>query len=102
MCLGAQSSFSSYALSLYSFSDLEAIFSTIISPHLSTISEAAGVQEVGEKLVQVAVQVHCQLSSLFLPSPRRQHYLFNLRHIAGIFRYTIISLYAHPIIITTL
>ena len=72
---------------LFSSSELETIFSTILSPHLSPTSGAgAGVGEVGERLVQMAVQVHSRLSPLFLPSPRRQHYLFNLRHIAGIFR----------------
>ena len=67
-------------------SDLETIFSTVLSAHLSPCAE--GDNDVANRLVQVAVQVHCQLSSLFLPSPDRQHYLFNLRHIAGLFRCT--------------
>lgn len=37
------------------------------------------------------MQVHYQLCALFLPSLERQHYLFNLRHIAGLFRYTCMS-----------
>ena len=64
--------------------DLKAIFSAILSARLS--SSTAAVRDVAVKLVRVAVQIHRQMSSLFLPSLKRQHYLFNLRHIAGLFR----------------
>lgn len=70
---------------------MEAIFSAILSPYLSSLSVpmAPRLEEVGIGLVKVAVQVHQKLTSLFLPSPNRYHYLFNLRHISGIFRHVI-------------
>ena len=78
---------------LSSSSELKTIFSNILAPHLSPATTtttspvvAAELADVGRGLVKVAVQVHGQLCCLFLPSPHRQHYLFNLRHMAAVFR----------------
>ena len=88
-CFYHMTSFNPVILTLFPFSssDLETVFSTILSGHLSPSPKG----DVISCLVQMAVQVHCQLSSLFLPSPERQHYLFNLRHIANLFRYSYVT-----------
>ena len=37
-------------------------------------------------LVETAVQVHRKLGSMFLPTPERLHYIFNMNHISTLFK----------------
>lgn len=61
----------------------------IFSHILRTLAPPTGLDaHFLSQLVHAAVEVHCKVQELFQPMPERVHYLFTMRHLAAVFRYT--------------
>ncbi|KAJ1516905.1 hypothetical protein HMI54_007793 [Coelomomyces lativittatus] len=60
------------------------IYNSILAGHLKQMSTA--VQKTGEKLIIAALALHKKVSSSFLPTAIKFHYIFNLRDLSNIFQ----------------
>ncbi|CAG2194980.1 unnamed protein product [Mytilus edulis] len=65
---------------------LTTIYTSILSQHLSLNHFAAGVQKYAPTLISGAVTLHNRITSTFLPTAVKFHYIFNLRDLSNIFQ----------------
>ncbi len=63
-------------------SQIRRIFSTMISQKLQGFKEE--MKPIGEILTQATLELYYDVSSRFLPTPAKIHYLFNLRDISKV------------------
>uniref|UniRef100_A0A7N6A5B3 Dynein, axonemal, heavy chain 9 n=1 Tax=Anabas testudineus TaxID=64144 RepID=A0A7N6A5B3_ANATE len=81
-----QRHFSVFALSFPGAEALSTIYTSILSQHLRGEGFTAALQKSCPALVQLALAVHQHVSSTFLPTAVKFHYIFNLRDLSNIFQ----------------
>uniref|UniRef100_G3NCH8 Dynein, axonemal, heavy chain 9 n=1 Tax=Gasterosteus aculeatus aculeatus TaxID=481459 RepID=G3NCH8_GASAC len=81
-----QRHFSVFALSFPGAEALNTIYSSILSHHLRGEGFAGTLQKSCPTLVQLALAMHQRISSTFLPTALKFHYIFNLRDLSNIFQ----------------
>ncbi|XP_075889814.1 dynein axonemal heavy chain 9 isoform X2 [Nelusetta ayraudi] len=81
-----QRHFSVFALSFPGAEALSTIYTSILSQHLSGEGFGAALQKSCPTLVQLALALHQRVSSTFLPTAVKFHYVFNLRDLSNIFQ----------------
>ncbi|KAM7382161.1 hypothetical protein PAMA_012837 [Pampus argenteus] len=65
---------------------LSTIYTSILSQHLSGEGFSATLQKSCPTLVQLALALHQRITSTFLPTAVKFHYIFNLRDLSNIFQ----------------
>ena len=83
--------FRSVSCTHISSEELVGIFHTMLSKSLqSSQQQTADHHPIDAatllNLVETAAQVHRKLGSMFLPTPERLHYVFNINNIATLFK----------------
>lgn len=86
--LAPQRHFSVFALSFPGDMALSTIYTSILSQHLGDDSFNVALQKSCPTLVQLALAMHQRVSSTFLPTAVKFHYIFNLRDLSNIFQVT--------------
>ncbi|KAK5851425.1 hypothetical protein PBY51_002220 [Eleginops maclovinus] len=81
-----QRHFSVFALSFPGAEALSHIYTSILSQHLSGGGFSAAVRKSCPRLVLFSLALHQRLSSTFLPTAVKFHYIFNLRDLSNIFQ----------------
>uniref|UniRef100_A0A3Q2SZQ2 Dynein axonemal heavy chain 9 n=1 Tax=Fundulus heteroclitus TaxID=8078 RepID=A0A3Q2SZQ2_FUNHE len=81
-----QRHFCVFALSFPGADALNTIYSSILSQHLRGEGFSAALQRSSSALVQLALALHQRVSSTFLPTAVKFHYIFNLRDLSNIFQ----------------
>nr|CAI9700520.1 unnamed protein product [Rangifer tarandus platyrhynchus] len=81
-----QRHFCVFAVSFPGQEDLTSIYSTILTQHLSYRSAPLVVQRMSSHLVASALALHQKVTSTFLPTAIKFHYVFNLRDLSNIFQ----------------
>ncbi|NXL49102.1 DYH17 protein, partial [Podilymbus podiceps] len=81
-----QRHFCVFAVSFPGQEALQTIFSTILAQHLALQRMLPAVQKLQPQLVAAALALHRKVSSTFLPTAIKFHYLFNLRDLSNIFQ----------------
>ncbi|XP_060795606.1 dynein axonemal heavy chain 9-like [Neoarius graeffei] len=81
-----QRHFSVFALSFPGVDALNTIYSSILSQHMSAEEFSTVLQKGCSKLVQLALAFHQLVSTSFLPTAIKFHYIFNLRDLSNIFQ----------------
>lgn len=86
LCVPPQRHFSVFALSFPGAEALSTIYTSILSQHLRGEGFGAVLQKCCPTLVQLALALHQRVSSTFLPTAVKFHYIFNLRDLSNIFQ----------------
>ncbi|CAN0133991.1 unnamed protein product [Rangifer tarandus platyrhynchus] len=81
-----QRHFCVFAVSFPGQEALTSIYSTILTQHLSYRSAPLVVQRMSSHLVASALALHQKVTSTFLPTAIKFHYVFNLRDLSNIFQ----------------
>uniref|UniRef100_A0A4W6G4C0 Dynein axonemal heavy chain 17 n=1 Tax=Lates calcarifer TaxID=8187 RepID=A0A4W6G4C0_LATCA len=81
-----QRHFSVFALSFPGAEALSTIYTSILSQHLKGEGFSAALQKSCPTLVQLALALHQRISTTFLPTAVKFHYIFNLRDLSNIFQ----------------
>ncbi|KAM4823531.1 dynein axonemal heavy chain 17 [Urocitellus parryii] len=81
-----QRHFCVFAVSFPGQDALMTIYSTILMQHLSYRSASMVVQRMSGQLVAAALALHQKVTSTFLPTAIKFHYVFNLRDLSNIFQ----------------
>ncbi|XP_054457284.1 dynein heavy chain 9, axonemal isoform X2 [Anoplopoma fimbria] len=81
-----QRHFSVFALSFPGAEALSTIYTSILSQHLRGEGFTCALQKSCPTLVQLALALHQRISSTFLPTAVKFHYIFNLRDLSNIFQ----------------
>ncbi|XP_068439704.1 dynein axonemal heavy chain 9 isoform X3 [Clinocottus analis] len=81
-----QRHFSVFALSFPGAEALSTIYTSILAQHLRGEGFSAALQKSCPTLVQLALDLHQRISSSFLPTAVKFHYIFNLRDLSNIFQ----------------
>ncbi|KAM3922058.1 dynein axonemal heavy chain 9 [Leptodactylus fuscus] len=81
-----QRHFSVFALSFPGMDALSTIYSTILTQHLKVGNFPAALQKTTPQLISLALSLHQKVTSTFLPTAIKFHYIFNLRDLSNIFQ----------------
>ncbi|KAG7506656.1 dynein heavy chain 9, axonemal [Solea senegalensis] len=81
-----QRHFSVFALSFPGADALSTIYTSILLQHLRGEGFAGALQKSCPTAVQLALALHQRISSTFLPTAVKFHYIFNLRDLSNIFQ----------------
>ncbi|XP_059180294.1 dynein axonemal heavy chain 9-like [Centropristis striata] len=81
-----QRHFSVFALSFPGAEALSTIYTSILSQHLRGEGFSPTLQKGCSTLVQLALLLHQRISSSFLPTAVKFHYIFNMRDLSNIFQ----------------
>ena len=81
-----QRHFCVFALSLPGPQALQTIYQSILQGHVKLGNFSIGIHRIVEKIVQAALNLHIKISSTFLPTAIKFHYLFNLRDMSNLFQ----------------
>ncbi|XP_062965627.1 dynein axonemal heavy chain 9 [Cynocephalus volans] len=81
-----QRHFSVFALSFPGADALSSIYSTILTQHLKLGNFPASLQKAIPQLISLALSFHQKITTTFLPTAVKFHYIFNLRDLANIFQ----------------
>jgi dynein heavy chain len=67
---------------------LFSIYMQILNQHLneSRLKFSPPVQKIGENIVKASLSLHQRVSSSFLPTAMKFHYIFNLRDLSNLFQ----------------
>ncbi|XP_043925655.1 dynein axonemal heavy chain 17-like [Protopterus annectens] len=65
---------------------LQSIYSTILSQHLASINCAMVVQKFYPQVISATLVLHQKVSTTFLPTAIKFHYVFNMRDLSNIFQ----------------
>ena len=87
-----QRQFAVFAVSFPGLDALESIYKQIFEQHLSQNRFVPAAQKMAEPIVKAALAVHTKVSTTFLPTAVKFHYIFNLRDLSNVFQGTIITL----------
>ncbi|XP_072259402.1 dynein axonemal heavy chain 9 [Pyxicephalus adspersus] len=86
-----QRHFSVFALSFPGTDALSTIYSTILNQHLKMGNFPASLQKNTQQLINLALSLHQKVTSTFLPTAIKFHYIFNLRDLSNIFQGILLS-----------
>lgn len=75
-----------FAISFPSQESLKTIYQSILTGHLTQGGFSSQIQKNIEKIVNVALELHQKVSTTFLPTAIKFHYIFNLRDLSNIFQ----------------
>jgi dynein heavy chain len=81
-----QRHFSVFAISFPGMDALESIYKQIFEQHLSLNKFSGNCTKLVEPLIKAALNVHQKVSTTFLPTAIKFHYIFNLRDLSNIFQ----------------
>ncbi|KAI5930848.1 Dynein heavy chain 9, axonemal [Manis javanica] len=81
-----QCHFSVFVLSFPGADALSSIYSTILSQHLKLGNFPASLQRSVPPLIDLTLNFHQKITTTFLPTAIKFHYIFNLRDFANIFQ----------------
>ncbi|XP_056405417.1 dynein axonemal heavy chain 9 [Hyla sarda] len=81
-----QRHFSVFALSFPGTDALSTIYNTILIQHLKVGNFPAALQKTTLQLINLALSLHQKVTSTFLPTAIKFHYIFNLRDLSNIFQ----------------
>ncbi|XP_053544923.1 dynein axonemal heavy chain 9 [Bombina bombina] len=81
-----QRHFSVFALSFPGMDALSTIYSTILTQHLKMGNFPGPLQKTTQPLINLALSLHQKITSTFLPTAIKFHYIFNLRDLSNIFQ----------------
>ncbi|XP_078510049.1 dynein axonemal heavy chain 17 isoform X2 [Lissotriton helveticus] len=81
-----QRRFCVFAVSFPGQDALQSIYSTILTQHMAQCNMAITVQKLQVQLVSAALALHQKITTTFLPTAIKFHYVFNLRDLANIFQ----------------
>lgn len=81
-----QRHFSVFALSFPGMDALSTIYSTILTQHLKVGNFPVPLQKTTQQLINLALSLHQKVTSSFLPTAIKFHYIFNLRDLSNIFQ----------------
>ncbi|XP_064623162.1 dynein beta chain, ciliary-like [Lineus longissimus] len=81
-----QRHFAVFAVSFPGNDALKTIYSSILSQHMALNGFTAPVQKYAGLLVDGALTLHTRITSNFLPTAIKFHYVFNLRDLSNIFQ----------------
>ncbi|NXK40473.1 DYH17 protein, partial [Piprites chloris] len=81
-----QRHFCIFAVSFPSREALHRVYGTILQQHLARQQMPQALQKMQPQLVAAALALHQKVSSTFLPTAIKFHYLFNLRDLSNIFQ----------------
>ena len=81
-----QCHFSLFVLSFPGADALSSIYSTILSQHLTPGNFPASLQSSVPPLIDLTFNFHQKITTTFLPTAIKFHYIFNLRDFAKIFQ----------------
>jgi len=81
-----QRHFTVFALSFPGTDAVASIYTNILSQHLSMNNFHPSVQKIAGTLMGVATVLHQKITSSFLPTAVKFHYVFNLRDLSNIFQ----------------
>ncbi|XP_066292954.1 dynein beta chain, ciliary-like [Branchiostoma lanceolatum] len=87
-----QRHFCVFALSFPGLDALQHIYSQILSQHLAQNGFANSVAKAAPTLVNAALGLHSKMTSTFLPTAIKFHYVFNLRDLSNIFQGMLFSM----------
>ncbi|KAG8446024.1 hypothetical protein GDO86_013774 [Hymenochirus boettgeri] len=86
-----QRHFSVFALSFPGTDALSTIYNTILTQHLKMGNFPAPLQKNTQQLINLALSFHQKVTSSFLPTAIKFHYIFNLRDLSNIFQGVLFS-----------
>ena len=81
-----QRHFSVFAISFPTNEALRTIYQSILQGHISTGGFPGVVQRNADKIVNAALAMHQKVTTMFLPTAIKFHYIFNLRDLSNIFQ----------------
>ncbi|XP_068120652.1 dynein axonemal heavy chain 9 isoform X1 [Hyperolius riggenbachi] len=81
-----QRHFSVFALSFPGMDALSTIYSTILTQHLKVGNFPTPLQKTSQQLINLALALHQRVTTSFLPTAIKFHYIFNLRDLSNIFQ----------------
>ncbi|XP_070581054.1 dynein beta chain, ciliary-like isoform X2 [Ptychodera flava] len=81
-----QRHFAVFALSFPGQDALKTIYTNILSQHMSINTFAQALQKMVPTVVEAALELHKKVTSTFLPTAIKFHYVFNLRDLSNIFQ----------------
>ena len=70
---------------------LKTIYHSILSQHIALGSFSGQIQKCVDKIVVGAIKLHSMVSTTFLPTAIKFHYIFNLRDLSNIFQVSYIA-----------
>jgi dynein heavy chain len=79
-----QRHFSTFSVNFPGLESLQTIYQQILSGHLKSF--APNIQKMSERIVGAALALHKKVSTVFLPTAIKFHYIFNLRDLSNIFQ----------------
>ena len=79
-----QRHFAAFTINFPTQESLQQIYQSILNGHLSTF--AVGVQKYAEKIINASLNLHKKVSTVFLPTAVKFHYIFNLRDLSNVFQ----------------
>jgi dynein heavy chain len=79
-----QRHFTTFTVNFPMQESLQQIYFNILQGHLGSFQ--ANIQKLTDKVVSAALVLHKKISSTFLPSAVKFHYIFNLRDLSNIFQ----------------
>jgi dynein heavy chain len=81
-----QKHFSVFAISFPGPDALATVFSSILSQHLYYFGFPSAVQKYVNNIVQACLNLHQRVTSTFLPTATKFHYVFNMRDLSNVFQ----------------
>ncbi|XP_058960986.2 dynein beta chain, ciliary-like [Pocillopora verrucosa] len=81
-----QRHFAVFAISFPGLDALKTIYLSILNGHINALGLPQAVQKNAEKLVDAALAMNQKVTSTFLPTAVKFHYVFNLRDLSNIFQ----------------
>lgn len=81
-----QRHFCVFAISFPGADALKTIYLNILNGHMASSEFLPAVSKIGERLVEAAVAFNTKITSSFLPTAVKFHYIFNLRDLSNIFQ----------------
>lgn len=81
-----QRHFCVFAISFPGADALKTIYLNILNGHLASIGAPGPISKFSERIVEAAVALNTKITSSFLPTAVKFHYVFNLRDLSNIFQ----------------
>lgn len=75
-----------FAISFPGQESLKTIYHSIFTGHVTQGGFSSNIQKNIEKIVNVALELHQKVTTTFLPTAIKFHYIFNLRDLSNIFQ----------------